>query len=144
MWMHLFNNHEELCIFLIQQNNLLDVPINSVVFNPDHTWNKIDALQNFANSPQIDELFKLKQELDKKPNFQKLEEGYWKLEPYSPFYYAIKNNMQGNIYLLIQKGFDEFSALSESLIQSKFNLFATLAETVKDGVIKDGVSNENK
>lgn len=95
------NNHEDLCIFLIQQGNLIDVSIKSVVINSEHEYNQINSLQRFANSPEIEELFKQKSALEKLPNYRKIEENYCKLESYSPFYYAIKNNMQGNIYLLI-------------------------------------------
>jgi len=115
------------------------------VTNPDHECNRIVALQNFANSPQVDEVFQRKAELDKMANFKKLEEGYYKLQTHSPFYYAIKNNMQGNIYLLLQKGFNQFNALSESIIQNKLNLFVSLldvvdAKTVREHKTEDGMN----
>ena len=113
--------------------------------NPDHECNRIVALQNFANSPQVDEVFQRKAELDKMANFKKLEEGNYKLQTHSPFYYAIKNNMQGNIYLLLQKGFNQFNALSESIIQNKLNLFVSLldvvdAKTVREHKTEDGMN----
>jgi ankyrin repeat protein len=138
------NNHEDLCIFLIQQNQLIDIPINSIVMNPDHQCNQIMSLQNFANSPKMDELFAQKAELDNLPNFEKLEEGYCKLEAYSPFYYAIKNNMQGNIYLLLQKGFSQFNALAESIMQGKLNLFISLLDVVKENEVQEQRTKDGK
>ena len=73
-----------------------------------------------------------------------IAEGYYKLESYSPFYYAISNNMQGNIYLLIQKGFSHFSALSESIKQGKYNLFISLLDIVDENTLKDLIDSEGK
>ena len=54
------NNHEDLCIFLIQQGKLIDLPINSAVPNPDHKLNQIEILERYVNSPEVDELLNQK------------------------------------------------------------------------------------
>lgn len=54
------NNHEDLCIFLIQQGKLIDLPINSAVPNPDHRLNQIEILERYVNSPEVDELLNQK------------------------------------------------------------------------------------
>ncbi|CAI2365564.1 unnamed protein product [Moneuplotes crassus] len=138
------NNHEDLCIFLIQQNKIIDLPINSIVNNPDHELNKLANLSSYVNSPEMDELIERKKALESKPTYEKLEEEYIKLQPYSPFYYAIRHNMQGNIYLLIQKGFSQFSALSECIMQNKFNLFLSILDIAEKNIIKERANEEGK
>ena len=85
---------------------------------------------------------KNRNKLESMKNAEQLEHGYSMLKPYSPFFYAIQNNMQGNIYLLIQKGFNQVNALQESIMQNKFNLFLSILDVVDKEAIKDYKNDE--
>ena len=102
----------------------------AVVEDPDHIWNQLSQLSQYVNSHEIDDLIKKRLELQKLSNMEQLNWNFKRLQTYSPFYYAIKHNMQGNIYLLLQKGFDQFAALSESIIHNKFNFFISVLDSI--------------
>ena len=124
------NNHEDLCIFLIQKENDVDIPINELVKDDTHICHQLGDIENMINSDEVTHLLEKKTELEKLTDIEQLNKGYKKLKTHSPFYYAIKNNMQGNIYLLLQKGFDQYSALCESIIHNKYNFFLSVIDTI--------------
>lgn len=138
------NNHEDLCIFLIQKENQVDIPINEVVEDPEHICNQLSQLSQFVNSHEVDDLIKKRQELQKLSNIEQLDCKFKKLQTYSPFYYAIKHNMQGNIYLLLQKGFDQFAALSESIIHNKFNFFISVLDSIDTKNLKKQTDDKGR
>lgn len=138
------NNHEDLCIFLIQQENEVNVPINEVVEDDTHICNQLTNLSNYVNPHEIDDLIEKRTELLKLTDVEQIKEGFKKLRTYSPFYYAIKHNMQGNIYLLLQKGFDQFSALAESIIHNKFNFFVSVLDSVDTKGLKKQTNSDGK
>lgn len=67
-----------------------------------------------------------------------------KLRTCSPFFYAIKHNMQGNIYLLLQKGFDQFAALAESLVHNKFNCFISVLDSIDSSKLARQTDRQGK
>jgi ankyrin repeat protein/predicted DNA-binding WGR domain protein len=138
------NNHEDLCIFLIQQEQNVDTPINEIVEDKTHVCNMISQAKGYINSAEVEELLEKQKELDKKNRIDQIEEGYMKLKSYSPFYYAIKNNMQGNIYLLLQKGFDQYSALAESIIHNKYNFFISVLDSIDTKNLNKKSTSEGK
>jgi len=137
-------HHEDLCIFFIQKENEVNVPVNEPTQNEEHICNQIDKWSGFVNSSEIVELFKKKEELEALSDIEKIKENYKKLKAYSPFYFAIKNNMQGNIYLLLQRGFDQFAALSESIIHNKFDFFIYVLDSIDIKKIKKWTNDDGK
>ena len=124
------NNYKDLCIFLIQQDKGLEIPVNQVIHNESHICHQLNYYEDTLNSRKIQDLFERKEELDEMDAMSQIKEGYMKLLPESPFHYAIKNNMQGNIYLLLHKGLDLYSALCQSIIHNKYNFFISVCESL--------------
>jgi hypothetical protein len=122
----------------------VDIPINEVVSDDKHICNQISQLKGYVNNKEIEGLLDKKKELDKLTTIEKIKEGYFKMKTYSPFYFAIKNNMQGNIYLLLQKGFDQYSALAESIIHNKYNFFISVLDTIDTKKLKKSTTDEGK
>ena len=138
------NNHEDLCIFLIQNENIADIPINEVVDNEEHEVHKLTKYKRCINSHEYYEMMDKKKELEKLSRIDQINEGFKKLKTYSPFYYAITHNMQGNMYLLIQRGYDQFAALSEAIIHNKFNFFISLLDSIDESKLKNKTDEDGK
>eukprot|EP00343_Euplotes_focardii_P006509 CAMPEP_0205816638 /NCGR_PEP_ID=MMETSP0205-20121125/23063_1 /ASSEMBLY_ACC=CAM_ASM_000278 /TAXON_ID=36767 /ORGANISM="Euplotes focardii, Strain TN1" /LENGTH=117 /DNA_ID=CAMNT_0053105459 /DNA_START=395 /DNA_END=744 /DNA_ORIENTATION=- len=90
------------------------------------------------------ELYDQRNELEDKHELDQIKEGFKKLSSRSPFYYAIKNKMQGNIYLLLEKGLDLYSALCESIIHNRYNFFISVCESIGTKDIQKKVTTEGK
>ncbi|CAI2359252.1 unnamed protein product [Moneuplotes crassus] len=138
------NNHEDLCIFLIQKENDVDIPINELVVDDEHICNQLGEIRNMINSEEVMGLLDKKNELEGLSDKEQLDKEYKKLKAHSPFYYAIKNNMQGNIFLLLQKGFDQYSALCESIIHNKYNFFLSVIDSIDTKNLHKEKTDEGK
>jgi len=129
---------------LIQQDNATDIPISQLVNDPSHVCHSDTKYGRTVNSHEFDELMDRKDELEKLSKIEQIKEGFKKLEIHSPFYYAIKNNMQGNMYLLLQKGYNQFAALSEAIIHNKFNFFISLLDSIDTTKLKKQANKNGK
>ena len=135
----LINGHEDLCIFLIQSNSKVNVDVFQAVLNKQNPLNQlsISETENITDSKEVFEMMKEKKSLLKENEFVQEEKDLKKIKANSPFFYAINKNMHGNIFLMLQKGFDHFKALQEALKLSKYNLFFLLLDSVNTKVVKE-------
>lgn len=124
--------HEDLCIFLIQNNSNIKIDVHYYVDNKKHpSFELLKCKEDKIISKEAYEEINRSNKNEDEISFQNaFELGTQETLSFSPFYGAIENNMHGIIYLMLSKGFDQFRALEESLIQSKYNVFLMINEQI--------------